>query len=84
MRDGVPWTVDEAAYIAFSGKRTLVPIVKAGGSDRAASLPSARERLFAMLDGVARGEFPPRPHDPMMCGYCAYASVCRKDYVGDE
>lgn len=84
VRDGVPWTVDEAAYVAFSGKRTLVPVIKAGGADPAASLTSARQRLFAALDGVARGEFPPRPHDPMMCTYCAYSSVCRKDYVGDE
>jgi len=83
-RDGVPWTVDEAAYVAFSGKRALVPVIKAGGADPAASLTSARERLFAVLDGVARGEFPPRPHDPMICTYCAYSSVCRKDYVGDE
>jgi hypothetical protein len=83
-RDGVPWIVDEAAYVAFSGKRVLVPIVKSGGSDPAANLTSARQRLFDVLDGVARGEFPPRPHDPMICGYCAYSSVCRKDYVGDE
>jgi CRISPR/Cas system-associated exonuclease Cas4 (RecB family) len=83
-RDGVPWTVDEAAYVAFSGKRALVSVVKAGGADPAASLSSARQRLFAVLDGVARGEFPPRPHDPMMCTYCAYSTVCRKDYVGDE
>jgi RecB family exonuclease len=83
-RDAVAWTIDEAAYIAFSGKRTLVPVVKPGGADPAASLTSARDRLLATLDGVARGEFPPRPHDPMMCSYCAYPSVCRKDYVGDE
>src|SRR5262249_53896257 len=84
IRDATPWTVDEAAYIAFSGKRTLVPILRPGGADPGASLVSARERLFAALDGIARGEFPPRPHDPMMCSYCAYPSVCRKDYVGDE
>jgi RecB family exonuclease len=84
MRDGVAWSVDEAAYVAFSGRRTLVPVVKAGGGDPAAVLAAARQRLFDTLDGVDRGEFPPRPHDPMICGYCAYSSVCRKDYVGDE
>ena len=30
------------------------------------------------------GEFPPRPLDDDGCRYCAYSSVCRKDYVGDE
>jgi RecB family exonuclease len=83
-RDGRPWAVDEAAYVAFSGKRSLVPVVKAGSPDPDTALKAARTRLFDALDAVARGEFPPRPHDPMICSYCAYASVCRKDYVGDE
>jgi ATP-dependent helicase/nuclease subunit B len=83
-RDGAAWSVDEAAYVAFSGKRALVPIVKAGTSDPLPILSSARDRVFGILDAVARGEFPPRPHDPIICGWCAYASVCRKDYVGDE
>ena len=83
-RDGIPWSVDEAAYVAFSGRRALVPIVKAGASDPSAILGAARGRVFDILDAVERGEFPPRPHDPIICGWCAYASVCRKDYVGDE
>jgi RecB family exonuclease len=83
-RDGRAWDIDEAAYVAFSGKRALVPVVKAGASDPSAVLNAARERLFGILDSVARGEFPPRPHDPAICSWCAYATVCRKDYVGDE
>ena len=39
--------------------------------------------LLAALDGIGAGSFPPRPHDEMICRYCAYPSVCRKDYVGD-
>jgi RecB family exonuclease len=85
---GQPWTIDEAAYIAFSGKRSYVPIVKAprrgagqGGSANDEALSGARDRLFAAIDGIERGEFPPRPHDPIICTYCAFASVCRKDYV---
>jgi hypothetical protein len=83
-RDGSPWQVDEASYIAFTGKRSLVSVVRADASDRAAPLAAARSRLLDVLDGVGRGEFPVKPHDPMMCSYCAFASVCRKDYVGDE
>ena len=82
-RDDAPWHVDEAAYVAFSGKRPLIPVVKAG-ADAHPALDDARARLFDVLDGIARTEFPPRPHDPMICRYCAYPSVCRKDYVGDE
>ena len=83
-REREPWTVDEAAYVAFSGKRALVPVIKAGSQDAASVLASARDRVFDVLDGVARGEFPPRPYDPVICSWCAYPSVCRKDYVGDE
>ena len=83
-RTGGAWEVDEAAYIAFSGKRSFVPVVRAGATDAAETLAAARERLHAALDGVAAGEFPPRPHEPRLCSYCAYPSVCRKDYVGDE
>jgi CRISPR/Cas system-associated exonuclease Cas4 (RecB family) len=37
-----------------------------------------------VLDGIARGEFPARPHEERWCRYCAYSSICRKDYILDE
>jgi RecB family exonuclease len=81
--EGEPWTIDEAAYIAFSGKRSYVPIVKPGtASDEV--LGAARDRLFAAIDGIERGEFPARPHDPIICTYCAFVTVCRKDYVDHD
>jgi hypothetical protein len=83
-RDGAPWTVDEASYIAFTGKRAVVPIVRPGDADGAAALADARERVLQVLAGVAAGEFPPRPHDEMICRWCAYSAVCRKDYVDVE
>jgi ATP-dependent helicase/nuclease subunit B len=83
-RDGRPWQVDEAAYVAFAGKRSFVPVIRSGAGDTEATLAAARDRVLAATDAIARAEFPVRPHDPMMCGYCAYPSVCRKDYVGDE
>jgi RecB family exonuclease len=78
------WTVDEAAYVAFTGKRSLVPVIKAGAKDAADTLAAARERVWSAVDAITSGTFPPRPHDPMMCTFCAFPSVCRKDYVGDE
>ncbi len=81
---GAAWAVDEAAYVALTGKRSLVPVIKAGKRDQDAVLADARARLLDVVDGVERGEFPPKPHDPRICTYCAYPSVCRKDYVGDE
>jgi len=83
-RDGRAWSIDEASYVALTGKRALVPVIKEGTTDPEPILASARERLLAVLAGIGEGSFPPRPFDPRMCVYCAYASVCRKDYVGDE
>jgi hypothetical protein len=36
------------------------------------------------LDAIERGEFPPQPDEPFLCTRCGFATVCRKDYVGDE
>jgi RecB family exonuclease len=77
------WRVEEAAYIAFSGKRSFVSVIGAR-HDRDAVLEDARARLFDIVDGIERGEFPARPYETRICSYCAYPSVCRKDYVGDE
>jgi ATP-dependent helicase/DNAse subunit B len=81
---GGTWQVDEAAYVAFTGKRSLVPIVRAGRDDQDSVLADARGRLLDLISAIERGEFPPRPYEPRICSYCAYPSVCRKDYVGDE
>jgi len=77
------WGVDEAAYVAFSGKRSFVSVINTrNGQD--AVFADARARLFDVVDGIERGEFPVRPYETRICSYCAYPSVCRKDYVGDE
>src|SRR5690606_22652525 len=39
VRDGTRWEVDEASYVAFSGRRPLVPVVKRGGADAGVVLP---------------------------------------------
>jgi RecB family exonuclease len=81
--NGDRWTIDEAAYIAFSGKRSYVPVVRCGSAADEV-LNAARERLHAAVDGIERGEFPARPHDPIMCTWCAFVAVCRKDYVDHD
>jgi RecB family exonuclease len=84
-RGGQPWSVHEAAYVALGGaKRTLVPVVELGADDAAETLDEARGRLQEVLAGIARGEFPPRPYEPRWCRYCAYSSICRKDYIEDD
>jgi RecB family exonuclease len=83
-RDGRAWVVDEAAYVAFGGKRPLVRIVQSGAADREQVLEGARARAIGLIDDIEHGAFPPRPYETRICRYCAYPSVCRKDYVGDH
>lgn len=78
---GRPWTLGEAAYIAFKGPRRVVPLFSAG--DREKTLADAQQRMADTLDAIARGEFPPTPDDVYRCETCSFATVCRKDYVGD-
>ena len=78
------WRLDEAAYIAFSGKRPLVSVIGTRKDSQEAVLADARARLLDIVDAIERGDFPVRPYETRICSYCAYPSVCRKDYVGDE
>ena len=75
--------MDEAAYVAFSGKRSFVSVMGRRSGDHSV-FADARSRLLDIVDAIERGEFPARPHEVRICSYCAYPSVCRKDYVGDE
>jgi hypothetical protein len=83
---GGAWQVDEASYVAFTGKKTLVPVINRKNSkdDQAAVLADARARLLTVVSAIENGEFPPQPYEERICSYCAYPSVCRKDYVGDQ
>ena len=80
---GGRWEVVEAAYLVFAGRepvRVLVPDAK--GTDRA--LATGQQRFLDAIDGMARGEFPPRPAETRLCRYCRFAAVCRKEWVVDE
>lgn len=79
--DGDP-EIAEAAYIAFGGRDPFRVVV---GEDKDAEtvLADGQRRFLEAVDGIERGEFPPRPADPVTCGSCAFASVCRKEFVGD-
>jgi RecB family exonuclease len=78
---GRKWAVSEAAYLAFKGPRRVVPLFISGDRDRV--LRESQQRLVDTVDAIGRGEFPPRPDDVFRCETCAYAAVCRKDYVDE-
>jgi CRISPR/Cas system-associated exonuclease Cas4 (RecB family) len=79
---GRNWQLGEAAYLAFKGPKRVVPLF-ATAADRAKVLAEAQQRLADTIDAIERGEFPPTPDDVWRCETCSFASVCRKDYVGD-
>jgi RecB family exonuclease len=76
------WRLGEAVYLAFKGPKRVVPLF-ANPADRAKVLAEAQQRLVDTVDAIERGEFPPTPDDVWRCETCSFASVCRKDYVGD-
>ena len=81
-RHGRSWRVGDGGYIAFRDARRFVPLAERGALDHV--LEDAQTRLLGAIDQIEAGEFPPTPLEPFRCSFCAYSSVCRKDYVGDE
>ena len=79
---GKDWQLREAAYLAFKGPKRVVPLFSSP-ADRARVLAEAQQRLADTVDAIERGDFPPMPDDVWRCETCSFASVCRKDYVGD-
>jgi RecB family exonuclease len=79
---GKNWQLSEAAYLAFKGPKRVVPLF-ANPGDRGKVLAEAQQRLVDTVEAIERGEFPPKPDDVWRCETCSFASVCRKDYVGD-
>ena len=79
---GRRWTLGEAVYLAFKGPKRVVPLF-ATDAARDETLTRAQQRMLDTLDAIERGDFPPTPDDVYRCDNCGFASVCRKDYVGD-
>lgn len=80
---GRRWRAGDASYLSYEGTDALVPLVKKP-EDLPARLADAQGRMLDVLDRIAAGHFPPSPAERSLCGYCAYAAVCRRDYVDDE
>ena len=83
-RHGRSWTLSRAGYVAFKEKSAFSAL---GGTTLAAlkqSVDEGQVRFLAAIDSIEQGIFPPKPDEPFICTRCGYASVCRKDYVGDE
>lgn len=67
-----------SGFVAF---REESPWVASAGTPEAAA-DQARTFVEA-VEQIESGAFPVRPANEFRCQFCDYASVCRKDYVGD-
>jgi RecB family exonuclease len=77
---GRQWSLADVSYIVYGGHRGIVPVAR-GAEGRERRLADAQERFVEAVEGIERGEFPPRPVQPHLCTSCSWAGVCRKDRV---
>ena len=75
---GGEWRASEAMYVAFGSPRTMLPVP---GRDINEAIKTGEARVCRASAGIETGKYPPRPADLFQCTFCAYPTVCRKDYV---
>lgn len=80
-RDGRQWRTAEVAYAAFGEPHLHKPLVR-GQLER--RLTEGHQRAVSVVDAIERGEYPVEPAELFGCNFCAYPTVCRKNYVGDK
>ena len=79
---GRSWQPSDAAYVALA-KAAYAPVT-ADPASLDAALAEGEARVIDVVQRIEAGEFPPRPQSIHRCSYCAFSSVCRKDYVDAE
>lgn len=73
----------DAVYLSGEGPKTVTPLAKTP-AQLAERLADAQTRLIDALEQMEQGQFPPRPHEPRLCGHCDFASVCRRALTSDD
>ncbi len=76
------WRIGEAGYLAFGRTDPYILAISAG-EDAPRVVDAAVAKLRDTVEQIEEGEFPVTPVEPHRCSFCGYATVCRKDYVGD-
>jgi len=82
-RRGRSWRASDAAYISFGRGDHYEPLAN-DEEGLIQALAEGEARLVRAIDGIETGRFPPAPAEEFRCTYCAFSSVCRKDYVREE
>jgi RecB family exonuclease len=79
---GRSWKLWKAGYVAFREKSPFSGLGASSSLEQA--LAEGQARFLGAIDGIEQGVFPVKPDEPFLCTRCGYATVCRKDYIGDE
>jgi RecB family exonuclease len=73
----------DVAYLAFGESDPYVRLASRPAG-LAQAIADGQARLLEAAGRIEQGLFPPRPAELSLCGYCAYARVCRKDYADGQ
>jgi CRISPR/Cas system-associated exonuclease Cas4 (RecB family) len=74
------WSLGEAAYVVYGARRGVRSLGRSR-DELSRAVHDAQVRFVAAVEAIQSGSFPPRPIHVRLCASCAYATVCRKDYV---
>jgi ATP-dependent helicase/DNAse subunit B len=80
QRDGQPYTVGAAMYLAFGDDRQLEGRLGDRNQPAAIAVETRASAFAAAVSRIEAGEFPPRPRDTSHCQWCQFSGVCRKEY----
>jgi RecB family exonuclease len=79
-RDGRPYTVGAAMYLAFGDDRQLEGKLGDRSQSPALAVEARASEFAGAVSRIESGAFPPRPRNTSDCQWCPFAGVCRKEY----
>jgi RecB family exonuclease len=79
-RDGHPYTVNSADYLAFGEEEKSRVGFNSRKGPAADAIQARAAEFAATVQHIENGEFPARPIRTDLCRWCRYAGVCRKEY----
>jgi RecB family exonuclease len=79
-RDGQPYTVSSADYLAFGEEEKSRVGFNSRKGPAAEAIQARVAEFAATVQHIESGEFPAKPIRTDLCRWCRYAGVCRKEY----
>ena len=80
--DGHVHPVSEAAYVSFGDDSAPTKSVAGKGLSVAQAIEAGAQEFAAHVTRIEAGHFAPQPQSSVLCDWCAFDTVCRKETVG--